>query len=182
MGNKILAKLRRYARERPRAAFLSALLALVVFGLLASSIIRTDQERVNDIVNLAESALEAGDVEALMKCVAADFSQEGMDKQGLRRYVRRALDTYSAPTILIHTRTFDIDGPSAQCTFKVFTRFRNVFGTQDMLTRSQWEVTMRRTDGRWAVTAVRPVEVQGQQVDGLRSLAWRTMGEPPNGF
>jgi hypothetical protein len=171
-------RVERFAREHPVWSFLALPALVALLCALAGALIRTERERVDDVIAGAQAALEAGDVGRVMGFVAPDFRQEGMDAAELRQFIRTGLNTYGPPTIVIHSRDYDIQGDSARCSFKVLARFPRSAWARDHWSRSLWRVGLRRNGRRWCISEVVPLELEKHPVDGLLGLGRRYMKLP----
>ena len=166
----------RFARARPKTTVLLALLALTLLRLLIGAVIKTDRERVEDVISGAERSLEAGDVEGTVAWVTPDYRQEGMDRDALRRFTARGIATYGPPRIYIISRRFSLEADRATCLLSVVVKFPNAPRGMNMLSRSKWRVSLRRAGRRWWITEVRPLEIQNRPIGGLVPFGRRFMG------
>lgn len=166
-----MAAVGEFIKDHPKASFCVSLAALVLLCMIGSSLIETDRERVVAAIDRAEEALERGDVDGVMRCVPADFQQEGMDKARLREFVRTGLEQFGPPDVTRWRPSLEFEGDAVRCEFRVFVNFPQFRETGKA--SSKWRVGLRKADSEWLITEVTPLELHGQQVKGLLGLRQR---------
>ena len=165
-----IKKIRRFVKRHPKTSFLSLLAFVTVLCMVASILIDTRGEKVVRTINRARKALERGDVEGIMKCVAADFRQEGMDRAGLSEYVREGLERVGPPRVTILSQQFIWGRETVACTLSIRSSFPRLRGTHSGFAQSHWRVRLRRTIGQWYITEVTPLDIEGTPQKGLQEL------------
>jgi hypothetical protein len=173
-----MGKLRDFARARPKTAFILLLALLCGLALLASALITTERERVDRAIKAARLALQAGDVERTMRCVAPDFRQEGMDREGFRSFIARGLKRHGAPTVDIRQREYQLEGTTARCEMSVRSEFPGSPSLAGVPLLSAWRVSLRKIGSQWYITEVTPLKIEGHPVEGgLTGLSRQGMFE-----
>ena len=167
-----MGRLIEFVRARPKTSFLILLVVLVGLYVSAFRLIETDRKKITDVIWHSKEALEdtSKNVDAVMKWVASDFRQEDMDRAGLRSFIDEGLDVFGPPEITILKRTITVDGDQATCMLNVLAGFPELVAVPRSKARTKWRVSLRKSDGLWYITEIMPLEVEGQDIQGLRAL------------
>jgi hypothetical protein len=168
-----MGRLIEFVRTRPKTSFLILLVAVVALYVLAFSLIETDRKKITDVIWESKGALENKNVDGVMKWVAPDFRQEDMDREGLRSFIRDGLDSFGAPEITILKRAITVNGGQATSMLNVLAGFPELVDVPRSKAITKWRVSLRKSDGLWYITEVMPLEVEGQEIEGLRGLRGR---------
>ena len=169
-------KLKDFVKAHPRISFLLLLVILTLLCILGSVLIDTDGEKVVRAISQTQEGLEAGDLDRTMQNVSPDFSQEGMDRIALREFVRDGLRAYGPPKVHILSKKIELSADSATCTLVVMSSFLSFKRGYTTLSRSEWRVSLRKIGGKWYITEVSPLELEGLSLAGLKQLGKRFMG------
>ena len=166
------------ARAHPKSAFLVLLAVVTLLCFVASALITTDRERVMLVINGAKAALEEGDADTVMQLVDPDFQQEGMNRDVLRAFTAKGLDTFGPPRIAIISRNLEPGERRATCELRVVVRFPEYDEAGSPLSLGRWRVSLREVGAEWLITEVTPLEISGYQPDGLlgqrrQYIGWR---------
>lgn len=151
-----------------RAYPVRTLLVLVVVGiglwLLAARLIPSETRDVRATLEQVRDGLVAGDVDKVMAHVSPYFYQEGIDRDGLDKWLRTVLAHQPVDRVYLILREVQIHGTTADVDLSVRSFQRERYGNTD------WAVTLEKLGGRWLVRRAVPTEVNGYKVQGFRVL------------
>ena len=167
-----MSNLGQFIKTRPKTSFVLLLAALIPPCVAASLFFKTDTQKIASVISESKEALEKDNVEGAMRWVASDFEQEGMDKDGLRSFVRDSLRDFGTPDIAIWSRLIELDRNRATCLLKVLVRFPDYRDMANGPIFSQWQVSFRKARGAWHIIEVMPLEVGGYHPKGLIGLRY----------
>lgn len=92
-------------------------LALMALLWFASATFRTDQGRMIDTLDALARATEAGDADAILKRVTADFRFGSLDRDETQRRVRAVMQAHGVKSIHIWNQLAKVDGANGEVLF-----------------------------------------------------------------
>ena len=134
-------------------ALLTGGLLLPLLALLVACARPADEAALRDTLAGMQAAVEARDADRLLGAVAEDFAgPEGMDREGLRRYVTLLLLRRQRVGVVLGPVAVDIHGERAAARFDAL-----VTGADGLLPRNaevlRVETVWRREGGEWRLVA-----------------------------
>lgn len=176
-----MKKLRAFIRTNPKTS-LALLVAIgVALAVLIPSLWQSEADRAEGIVTKAVKAFEQGDVDATMAYLTPDYSFNMTSREDLARMGRKAIEVYGPPNVQIVRRSTAVSGGLAVCTFNMVgwpTKGRGTVGRNWF--RTEWQFTLVKREGRWYVSEIVPLVVEGKQLGTVRALyALLGLGQAP---
>jgi len=171
-----MSRVKEFASAHPKLTFFLLLLVAILLCVAASILIKTDREKVNDVIRSTAVALEEDDADAVMSHVARDFRQEGMDHAGLRVFVRQGLHGHGPPSILILRRDYELVADAATCELGMIVSFPKDSMLKGFHSKQTWQVKLKKVEGAWFITQVTPIDIDGFKLAGLLDLPRRPAG------
>ena len=152
------------ARAYPMRTLLGLLVVGVGLWLLAVRLIPTESGRVRATIEQVRDGLVEGNADKVMANVSPYFLQEGVDKEALDRWLRRALANRPIGRIYLGLRQVHVQGGNADVSLSASSSNRGRVGNTD------WLVSLEKVDGRWLVRKAVPTDVNGFPTRGFRAL------------
>ena len=134
-------------------------------GILAAAV-TTDREKVEATWQRLTKAVNSGDAQGVMACIAEDFSADGMGKDELGEQVERAAQVLRPDEIqFLGHRIERLDDRSAEITITAI--YRGVRGAG----RTRWSITFGpAADGAWRTTGASCLEPSSLTLRGALRL------------
>jgi len=147
---------------------LPAVLAVAAFGL--DSLVQTDLEKINAVINAGIKAVEREDCNAIEAIIADDYwDSYHKTKEGLMVHCRREL---SKPLVVKNKKTgllIGISGPNATATLFTLTTFEKdsyVSESYKSFLLIKVELHLKKLpDERWLIHQVKVLEIDRQPVN-----------------
>jgi ketosteroid isomerase-like protein len=135
-------------RRTPRAkrALLIALLLCVTLPLVQWLVV-TDREQIRAVCESIGRAVEAGDVDAISRHVAADFRTRDIDRAELLDMAERALARHHPQNVRFRDFRVDVDGDRAEVTYTSICSVSGEYIERDV--RVNWIAIFIRVNGEW---------------------------------
>jgi hypothetical protein len=160
-----------FLRRHPKLSFILVLVCLTLLCYIVSEQVVTERERISNVIMQTSESLQAGDIDGTMRHVATDFSQENMDRAGLRSYIESGLSTYGKPSLVVSIQDIAISENRATCELSVKSIFPEHRVFSQFRLPSSWVVRLKKSDGRWEIIEVMPVKIGMQKwSNGLTGL------------
>ena len=151
-----------------RAYPVRTLLALLVVGvglwLLASRLLPSESRNIRACIEQVRDGLIEGDVDKVLANVSPYFSQEGIDRDALGKWLRSMLAGKPVDRVFLVVRQVQIRGSTADVNLSVRSFHRERYGNTD------WIVTLEKINDRWLVRKATPTDVNGYPINGFRAL------------
>lgn len=158
--------LRRYWRP-----ILAGVVICGIFGLVAVNLlVETEQDRVEEVINQLEEALEAGDARAVVRNVAPDYLHQGLDRDAIRRLAQSAFRRYGAPWIAVLNSDYNVQRGLATCEVYLLAGGDGPGGRLRNTTRSEWRLSLVERGDRWYITKITPLVFNGNRIRDMREL------------
>ncbi len=160
-----MARLVAAARERPAIAL--GVLVAVVLGSYAAvnALWRSEREVAAETIEAVLDALERGDADAVLEGISPYFSEGGVTKADLAKYLPGILERRPIRRTGLTVRQTKVAASKASLRVHVTSYHRGANRMEPA--GSDWTVELERIGGRWMVRSASPIVVNGRRVSGL---------------
>ncbi len=155
------------ARSHPQAALLVIILLSTGIFLLASTVHRGSGEGIEATVKAVVRGVADGDADAVMEHMSPYFYQDGIDRDGLGRLLRRVLRGDPVGRLTYVIEQLQVSGTRASLQVHVDT---SAMGLRRNAFRTEWRAEMERIDGVWLCRAAYPTRINNKRAAGLRTM------------
>lgn len=165
-----------------RLKIVAAAALLAVAALVAERLYVTDRQAIRASIHRMAAAVKEGDAEALVAELAADYHDEGLNREDVRRIAANYFAVYGPTEVRFLSRNINVAGDVANADLNVMA---GLSGHRGARFQTEWRVGFVRLEGRWRVERITPLRVAGRDVSDLKSLAGRYALDrpaPPDAF
>ena len=145
----------------------AAVAAAALAGVIWSVVYQSDTERIDGLIESGVSALERGNVEAVMEDVSPDFRSYGIGRAQLRKLLQEAVERYGQPDLSALKKQFTIGDGNASCQFTLLA----TGGRRRRPIRTRWVASFRKRDAQWNLTGIRAKGRLGNRLERAKELA-----------
>jgi hypothetical protein len=152
----LLVHWRRTGQSRPLLVGLGVALTLLVIQTL----VVTQREHAERILEPIEKELVASRADALAAALAPDFDADGLDRDGFLAYVRQQLQSVKVRWLerwALQLAEADAERFVATATYSADVAGYSYVGSM----QSVWALTFVRTSDGWKIAAIRPLNIAG---------------------
>ncbi|HMQ15484.1 MAG TPA: hypothetical protein PKC49_05865 [Phycisphaerae bacterium] len=151
----------------PRALLIS--LGLAAMLLVVQALVVTQRERAGRVLAAIERDLVEGRLGALDAALAADFETQGV---GRAEFLAMVADALRQARVTWLRRTELALAPASAEGFAVEAAYVADLDASDYrgTLRSRWRIAFARREGRWRITAIEPL-----RIDGVTGNDWKRL-------
>lgn len=161
---------RRGRRETIGRWIVPATMGLIVLLFVLQAALVTQRERIWLETDRFITAVEARDFAAIREIISPVYDSEGMDAEGILRFIELSLQRLHVYDTRAHRRSVRVTGARAEMILAARATVR-ADGAAGQMHWGSWRIDWRREADQWRIIALRPTMIDGVEFDGLRALA-----------